>query len=258
MTPVSVNEILLKEDIFGYSNFESEPVDLNFSISPNNYANVVRFMPVENIDKLTQEAHEHLLLIEKNYFKQRIQNLPKNITPEIIRTVLTDIGFTIGTYQGYGIREPGTTKLLPFLKSYTRSLIENFPTLTFRQQYAVASKGWNTKYHVDHTDYGIHGYRCMIPLNSPVHIVFKEETKNCLYRLDPGYCYFVNIGNLHRAFHPLDEMRINLSFQMNSAKTIVSGERLEPIQWTGIEREYEEFNSVGDFMVPINTSLRTV
>lgn len=250
MTPTSVNKILLNEDIFGYSDFESKPIDSNFSILPNDYANVVKLMPIENVDELTQEAHEHLSLIGKNYFKQRVQNLPKNITPEIIRTVLTDIGFTVGTYQGYGIRVPGTTTLLPYLKSYTKSLIENFPTLTFRQQYAVALKGWNVKYHIDHTDYSIHGYRCMIPLNSPVHIVFKEENKNCLYRLDPGYCYFVNIGNLHRAFHPFNEMRINLSFQMNSAKTIISGEILEPVEWTIINKTYEEFNSVSDFMVP--------
>lgn len=250
MTPASVNKILLKEDIFGYSNFESEPIDTTFSVLPNDYANVVKLMPIDNTKILTEEAVEHLSIFEKNYFKQRIQNLPDNITPEIIRDVLTDIGFTIGTYQGYGLRIPGTNNLLPNLKPHTTNFIKQFPTLTFRQQYAVAFKGWNVKYHIDHTDYSLHGYRCMVPLNSPVHIVFKEKNENCLYRLNPGYCYFVNIGNLHRAFHPYEEPRINLSFQMNSAKVICSGEKLYPIQWDNLGKKYEDFNIIGNFMIP--------
>lgn len=248
MTKLFVNKILTEQDIFGYGNYESLPIDSNFSVNPDNFCNVIKLLPVHNIKLLQEEAVVHIQMFEKNYFKQRMQNLPNEITPEIMRDVLTEVGFTIGTYQGYGLRIPGTATLLPFLKENTKLLIENFPIANFRQQYAVAFEGWNTKYHIDHTNYSVHGYRCMIPINAPLHIVFKEKNKDKLYRLDPGFSYFVNIAKMHRAFHPYKEPRINLNFQMTSAKLLENKQELTSTSWENIEKKYVEFNSVSKFM----------
>jgi len=248
MNTALVNKILIENDIFGYADYESLPIDKSFSTKPNDFCNVVKLFPITNIRILEEEAIDHIQHLEKNYFKERIKNLPMNITPEIMREVLTEVGFTVGTYQGYGLRIPGTSNLLPFLNVNTKQLIENFPTRTFRHQYAVAFEGWNTKFHIDHTTYDTHGYRCMIPINSPVHIVFKENNKDILYCLEPGFSYFVNIANMHRAFHPYKNPRINLSFQMNSAKLIKSVNKLNPVEWNFTEEKYKNFNLVSQVM----------
>lgn len=243
-----VNKILLKEDIFGYGKYESCEIDDMYSIDPCDYPNVVILMNIEDEKILYQEALDFIEKNEKNYVRQRMLNLPDGITPAILRDVLTECGFKIGNYQGYGLRIPGTTTLLPNAPLHTKKLIEEFPTLTFRQQYAVAYNTWNTKYHIDHADYTIHGYRCMVPLNGPVHIVFKENKNNVLYKLNPGRAYFVNIAKMHRAFHPYKDPRINLSWQMNSAKLIVNGTQLESITWDNYDNIYKDNNSISEYM----------
>jgi hypothetical protein len=244
---MQLQDKLVKNDIFGYGSYESIPVTTNLGF-PKNYSNVVKLHEVDVVSQLYTEALFHIEQIGRKYVKTRIQYLPDNIEQDDIWTVLKEVGFIKGHYQGYGLRKEGTNDLLDIIQPVTRKFFENFTVGCFRQQYATAYLGWNTKYHIDHDRYTLHGFRCMVPLNTPVHIAFFEEGKNSLYKLDVGYAYFVNIGNYHRAFHHSDVDRTNLMFQMDSDKLILDGVTHYPISWDAIPNEYKNYNKFSDIM----------
>ena len=115
---------------------------------------------------------------------------------------------------------------------YTKSLLESFGVVLFRQQYVVAKKGWNTKLHIDHPNFKIHGYRLFIPID-PAFVGFE----NNIYLLKPGKCYFVNIARKHRGFTFLEE-RVVIMAQMSSDKLIIEGKTLNPINPLLIPKEF--------------------
>lgn len=245
---IQLHDNFLKNDIFGYGEYESIKTDILLDGIPKNYNNVVKLFEIKNIDILYEESIEHIKLIGEKYVKERVLNLPENTTKEDLKDVLTEVGFVIGTYQGYGLRKLGTNELLDVILPETRKLLTKFPVKIYRQQYAIAFNDWNVKYHIDHDNYNIHGFRCMIPLNNNVNIVFRENNQNILYVLKPGFAYFVNIGNTHRAFHYGEVDRMNLMFQMNSDKLILEGEKLKNSSWDNIPEKYKNYNIFSEIM----------
>lgn len=249
---MSLGKILFEHDILGYGTHESIPVKLIKDGKPESYPLVSVLMDVkEDNTVLYQEAITNIQKQKElniKYIAERMKNLPEGVTPADMREVMTEVGFVLGKYQGWTLRNLGTTELSDIIGPVTKKLFNEFPTGHFRQQYAVAHTGWNIKYHLDHKDFTVHGFRCMIPLKEPVHIVFRKNEENLLFKLTPGRAYFVNIASLHRAFHFEEEDRINLTFQMDRDDLIINGLELDPIGWESIPELYREFNEFSEFL----------
>lgn len=243
-----VGAILADKDIFGYGDYESLPVRSQREPVPSSYANVVEILRVEDVEGLRREAVATATAIGANYFKTRVQALPEGITPEIMRATMTELGFVIGKYQGYGLRMPGTADLRPEVGPLTRSFIDALPFRVFRQQYAVAFDGWNTKYHIDHNDYRVHGFRCCVPLDDAAYIVFREGEANSLYVMRPGRAYFINIASTHRAFYFGPQERFNIMLQMDRDDAILAGTPCAPSSWDGIPDLYRDYNEISAIM----------
>lgn len=216
-------------DIFPLGDFEAMLVTSMLPPYPHNYPEVVRLSVKTNIDHLRMDFLKFNK--EGDYFKSRAKFF-KNSFRETVK-VFEDIGFHRKIYQAYPLREMGTNVLLSSVGEYTRSLLNSLETTLFRQQYVVAKKGWSTKLHIDHPDFKIHGYRLLIPID-PAFIGFKCN----IYRLEPGECYFINIGRKHRGFTFYKERTVIMA-QMTSDNLILSGEKIKPTDIHLIPKEFQ-------------------
>ena len=209
-------------DILPLGNFEAMPVTSMLPPYPNNYPEVVRLSIKANVDHLRMD----FLRFNKkgDYFKSRVKYF-KNSFRETVK-IFEDIGFHRETYQAYPLRKIGTNTLLSSIGKYTRFFLNSLEVILFRQQYVVAKKGWNTKLHIDHPNFKIHGYRLLIPID-PAFIGFKQN----IYYLKSGDCYFINIGRKHRGF-TFHKERVVIMAQMASDKLILSGEKIKPTDTT--------------------------
>lgn len=229
-------KIFLEDDIFPLGKFETLPVTCLHSGLPNDYPDVSLLQTGIDSEKLLNEAYEHIDICGYTYVKGRLQYINPNIDEDTLRSVLGNVGFKKDTYQSFSIRKLGTSDLETWVRPYTKSFIENLPVKTFRQQYAVAYPGWNTKLHRDHNNFKIHGFRAMIPLSSNVYMGYEHSKKPIIYKLKPGNMYFVNIAKLHRGFNEsITNNRINLILQMNSDLMIKDAAPVEFLTKTEID-----------------------
>jgi len=231
LTLNSLKKIFLQEDILPLGKFESLPVSSIFGGRDVDYPNVIKLRDDIDFNTLYTESLHHINLIGASYVKDRMEYLPKNINEETLRSVLGGVGFYKGSYQSFSLRKLGTSELEDWIEPCTRQLIETLGVNTFRQQYAVAYGGWNTKLHRDHENFLTHGFRLMVPLSSDVYMGYEDEFGNPLiYRLDRGGMYFVNIAKMHRGFNEsLSDDRINLIMQMDSDILLKDKEKMTPL-----------------------------
>lgn len=227
----SLKKIFLQEDILPLGKFESLPVSSIFGGRDVDYPNVIKLRDDIDFNTLYTESLHHINLIGASYVKDRMEYLPKGINEETLRSVLGGVGFYTGSYQSFSLRKLGTSELEDWIEPCTRRLIETLGVNTFRQQYAVAYGGWNTKLHRDHENFLTHGFRLMVPLSSDVYMGYEDEFGNPLiYRLDRGGMYFVNIAKMHRGFNEsLSDDRINLIMQMDSDIILKDKEKMTPL-----------------------------
>jgi len=206
------------QDILPLGTYESVPVQSLIPPYPDNFPEVTRLGIKIDVNLLRQEYNQ----FDKSgdYFVSRMKNF-KNDIKETIK-LFNQIGFSRTKYKAFPLRVEGTNQLLDTVGPYTRQLLENFGVPLFRQQYALAVKGWSTKLHIDHPDFTTHGFRVFIPIDT-AYIGFEKN----IYQLLAGDCYFVNIARLHRGFS--DEERVVIMCQMASDKLIRIGETLLPI-----------------------------
>ena len=195
-------------DILPLGNFETMPVVSKNKPYPENYPEVVQLKKNVNVNLLRKDFLQFNK--EGDYFKSRAKFFKNNFRLTV--QIFKEIGFHKKFYQAYPLRKIGTNILLKDVGIYTKTLLESFGVILFRQQYTVAKKGWNTKLHIDHPNFKIHGYRLFIPID-PAFIGFESN----IYHLKPGQCYFVNIAKKHRGFTLLKE-RVVIMAQMSSDK----------------------------------------
>jgi hypothetical protein len=233
-----VKKIFLEDDILPLGNFESLPVICEKDGEADSYPNVSLIS--ENIDyiTLTNEAKIHIEKIGPKYVKERLTKINKKINEEVLRDILADAGFYKGIYQSYSLRKLGTSEIEDWVLPKTRSFFNSLNVKTFRQQYAVAFPGWNTKLHRDHKNFKTHGFRAMVPLNSDVYMAYEDCNKNMLiYKLKRGGMYFVNIAKMHRGFNDsLTEKRINLIMQMDSDFLVNRSAEVKPMTTDDINK----------------------
>jgi hypothetical protein len=61
-----------------------------------------------------------------------------------------------------------------------------------------------------------------VPLSGPAYMGYEgPRRENRIYRLDPGFLYFINIAKMHRGFN-FGVPRLVLMFQMDSDRLILS------------------------------------
>ena len=223
-----------KHDILPLGEFETVPVTSLIPPYPCNFPEVSRLGIKTDVAKLREEF-EHF---DKSgdYFKSRAKYF-KNPLKETIK-LFDWLGFSRETYKAFPLRVTGTNQLRDDVGPYTKNLLETFGVPLFRQQYVQSERGWHTKLHIDHPDFTIHGFRVFIPIDT-AYMGFE----NTIYQLDPGDCYFVNIGKKHRGFS--DSRRVVIMCQMASDKIIRDAYPLKPIDPLIIPEAYRnEPNSI--------------
>lgn len=233
-----IKDIFLTDDIFPLGKFETLPIKNIKSGLPHDYPDVCLISTNIDYNSLLTEAYEHIQRIGFTYVKGRLEYVNSNIDENTLRSVLGDVGFTKSSYQSFSLRKLGSSNLEDWLGKNTKQFFKNLPVNTFRQQYAVAYPGWNTKLHRDHKDFLTHGFRAMVPLNKNVYMAYEDEQKNPLvYKLIPGNMYFVNISKMHRGFNESEnEDRINLIMQMDSDLMVIDGKTVTPIEQEELEQ----------------------
>lgn len=216
-----------KHDILPLGEFETVPVTSLIPPYPCNFPEVSRLGIKTDIAKLREEF-EHF---DKSgdYFKSRAKYF-KNPLKETIK-LFDWLGFSREAYKAFPLRVTGTNQLRDDVGPYTKNLLETFGVPLFRQQYVQSEQGWHTKLHIDHPDFTIHGFRVFIPIDT-AYMGFE----NTIYQLDPGDCYFVNIGKKHRGFS--DSRRVVIMCQMASDKIIRDAYPLKPIDPLTIPEAY--------------------
>lgn len=222
MNSSEVKQIFLEDDILPLGDFEALPVTHEKDGMDYSYPNVSTIRTDINYESLLEEALIHIDLVGNVYVKDRVSNINNSIEEDTLRNVLAGVGFYKGSYQSYSLRRYGTAELEEWVLPHTRKFFENLPVKTFRQQYAVAFPGWNTKLHRDHNNFKRHGFRAMVPLSADVYMAYEDSRGNPLvYQLKRGGMYFVNIAKMHRGFNEsLTKDRINLIMQMDSDKLV--------------------------------------
>ena len=237
----SLSDRLIANDVFGYGTSESLPI--KNAKRPEEYPLCSILFKADNVEQLYEDSKIVRDTIGERYFQDR-QKRFYEITPEEMRDTLTELGFTKGFYQGYSIRNYDTGELID-LPPATTEFFAGLDVGTFRQQYAVAYNGWNTKFHIDHDVYSTHGFRCMIPLNGDSYITFLQKENQIFFRMVPGYAYFINIATTHRAFHFSSYERVNLCFQFDSDH-IISDTEIGKISAAAVplENQTYEFSTI--------------
>lgn len=226
---MSLKNKFLEDDIFPLGKFETLKVKPVLDGKPESYPNV-SFLGNVDYKKLLEECDYHLEQIGNNYVKPRLNEI--SIEPEELYNTLSDVGFYKGSYQSFSLRKLGTSELEDWILPNTQKFFKDLPFKTFRQQYAIAYPGWNTKLHRDHSNFLTHGFRAMVPLSADVYMGYEDDQGNVLvYKLKRGGMYFVNISKMHRGFNESETSdRINLIMQMDTDKIIVEqGIELKPL-----------------------------
>lgn len=228
---MDIKEIFLNNDIFPLGEFETLPITPIKSGLPDDYPDVSLLKTDIKVEELIKESHIHIEKIGFTYVKGRLKHLNSAIDENTLRSVLGDVGFYKGSYQSFSLRKLGTNELEDWIEYHTKQFFADLPVNTFRQQYAVAYPGWNTKLHRDHKDFLTHGFRAMVPLDKNVYMGYEDKDKNnIVYKLEPGNMYFVNIAKMHRGFNEsTTDSRINLIMQMDSDSMVLNGKELKPL-----------------------------
>lgn len=217
-----------KYDILPLGDYETIPVTSLIPPYPEYFKEVVRLGINTDVEKLRTEFDDFDLKAEGDYFFSRARHFKQSIRKTL--ESFKDLHFELGEkYAGYPIRKKGTNELKDGLGEYTKSLLEKFGVPLFRQQYVIAEEGWNTKLHIDHPDFSIHGFRVFIPIDV-AYIGFEKN----VYKLLPGDCYFVNIAKPHRGIS--DRHRVVIMAQMSSDKLIRMGYDISPIDVNELPR----------------------
>lgn len=213
-----IKNIFLTDDILPLGQFETIPVTCTIDGESESYPNVSLIYTNIDYKSLLDESYEHIKIVGFNYVKPRLSAINKEIDENTLRNVLSHVGFCKGSYQSYSLRKVGTNELEDWVLPNTRKFFNSLPVNTFRQQYAVAALGWNTRLHRDHKDFKTHGFRAMVPLSADVYMGYEDSNgNNIVYKLLRGNMYFVNIAKMHRGFNESTSTdRINLIMQMDS------------------------------------------
>jgi hypothetical protein len=223
--PVSVTssylQIIAEQDLLPVGRFETIPVKIHGSGVSADYPNVCILRPVGNVDQLFQEAIKTAEVIGAGSLQNYHDHLDPRTSWDEVVGFLNHIGFIKGLYQHHSLRKPGTNELLDCVLPQTRKFFADLGEKVFRQQYAFANLGWKTKLHFDHDNCRLHGFRAMLPLGEPMYMGYEgERGENLIYRLNPGFLYFVNIGKWHRGF--CLGPRLSMIFQLASDESILS------------------------------------
>jgi len=226
----SLKHKLLKNDIFPLGEYETLPVHTSKDGAEESYPRVVKIRDGIDSDSLLRESYVHRDIIGNCYVKDRVDHLVEGLNEVDLRYALEDVGFHKKKYQSFSLRQQGTAELECWVGSTTREYIESIGIDVFRQQYAVAYEGWNTKLHRDHKDFLTHGFRLMTPLSDDVWMGYEDDNGDpIIYRLEKGSSYFVNIARMHRGFNPYHTERVNLIMQMAGDKLILEGTKCDPL-----------------------------
>ena len=213
-----MNNFNYEHDILPLGDFETIPITSLIPPYPENFPEVARLGIKTDIEQLRHDYEK----FDKSgdYFKSRAKYF-KNGLKDTIK-LFDHLGFSKENYKAFPLRELGTNVLKDTVGTYTKQLLDNFGVTLFRQQYVLASAGWQTKFHIDHPDFTLHGFRVFIPIDD-AYIGFE----NAIYELKAGDCYFVNIAKIHRAFSDAD--RVVIMCQMSSDKLIRMAIPMQPI-----------------------------
>ena len=222
-----MSEFNYEHDILPLGEFETIPITSLIPPYPDNFPEVAKLGIKTDIEQLRNEYEN----FDKtgDYFKSRAKYF-KNSLKDTIK-LFDHLGFSRENYKAFPLREMGTNTLQASVGPYTRNLLENFGVPLFRQQYVLATAGWQTKLHIDHPDFTLHGFRVFIPIDD-AYMGFE----NTIYKLEAGDCYFVNIAKMHRAFSDSD--RVVIMCQMASDKLIRMATPLTPINPLTVQENF--------------------
>lgn len=230
LTEEEIKQIFLEDDILPLGKFETIPVTHTLDGLAESYPNVTLIRDDIDYLPMLEESYKHMERIGFNYVQPRLNAINKLVDEKVLRDVLGHVGFFKGSYQSYSLRKLGTNELEDWVLPNTRKFFDTLSVKTFRQQYAVAAPGWNTRLHRDHSNFRTHGFRAMVPLSADVYMAYEDEFGNSIvYKLKRGGMYFVNIAKMHRGFNEsLTTDRINLIMQMEN-DSLVSDLEIEPL-----------------------------
>lgn len=212
-----IEKLTMVENILPMGEYETLPIHAKHPHEPEKYGCVVE-LPIDPVDPEVLRL-ECEITREKSvgYFKQRSEIY--KIPPSEALNWLKYNGFSSETYDSTALNIPGTATLNDNVTDYVRDVLSKVNANLFRQNYVIAKNKWETRWHRDHADPSIHGFRLMIPID-PVHMRFRSGD----VKLEPGKYYFVNnslehIGKLPEGYPE----RANLMAQMDSDVDILRG-----------------------------------
>lgn len=215
-----IEKLTMKENILPMGKYETLPVTAKYPHQPEKYGCVVELdIPKIDVKRLRKECEE----VRENtpgYFAQRagIYKIP----PSEALNWLRFNGFSGETYDSTSLTVPGTADFTEVVTDYIKEVYAMVDANMFRQNYVIAKNGWSTRWHRDHEDPSIHGFRLMVPVD-PVVMYFRSGT----VELEPGKFYFVNNSLEHRGQLPEGfAERANLMAQMDNDKAILAGKVL--------------------------------
>lgn len=215
-----IEKLTMTENILPMGKYETIPVEAKYPHEPEKYGCVVE-LDVEPIDpELLRDACEETRSNSEGYFNERL-DIYKIPASEALNWLRYN-GFSGDTYDSTALNIPGTTDLNDKVTDYIKHAYSKVDAKLFRQNYVIAKNNWETRWHRDHQDPSIHGFRLMIPID-PVHMSFRKGD----IQLEPGKYYFVNnslehIGRLPEGYSE----RANLMAQMHSDIDILQGKIL--------------------------------
>ena len=207
---------------------KQEALAIEKNLDDDVYPNVIRIGRVFSCDKLFQDfitSRPYLESTEKSVFEYR-DSLFVDATAKEVLHMINELGFTKDAYQAYALRWPGSTKLLPVIKDYTRMCLDEIGQ-HFRQLYTVAKPGWCSKPHVDNKNIEWHGFKIHLPINIDGYIGYVCHDGIQIYKLSKGFPYFCNTSVPHFGINPLKKERMTLIFQIASDKDILSGVEIQ-------------------------------
>ena len=149
-------------DIFPIGRKETLPVKK----TADSYPNVVRLDKIFSSGKLLNDfisSRSYLIEAIESVFKCRDSFFIGASIKDVLR-MYGELGFTTDKYNGYGLRKPGTTRLLPTVRNYTRQCLDQVGQ-HFRQVYTIAQPSWCSKPHIDNKNIAWHGFKILLSIN---------------------------------------------------------------------------------------------
>lgn len=168
------------------------------------------------------QHEEHLTKKSSTYLKRWFRN--RKINWNVAKKELDDVNFIADEYEQcniMGLEKDSRnysqwSKILPWVRPYTREVLEKFKSRVIRARYSIAKPGWHLKPHIDYPHPKQNGFRVHIPIHTSktIRTYFLIDDEWCEIYFEPGYAWFMNVSVPHKIDHEGDFLRVYLTLDL--------------------------------------------